>query len=93
MFAAEGEGIVYATGKYFFNLRQGCDKFNVGAFIGAGGGSGDSGLGAGFLLGYKTVSNKRVLLDIGLGVGRGGGDIETIPYFKFNLGYRFELKK
>ncbi len=93
VFAAEGGGLVYATGKYFFSPRQGCDKFNVGAFIGGGGGDGDTALGVGFLLGYKAVSSKRVLLDMALGAGRGSGGLEVFPYFKFNLGYRFQLKK
>ncbi|MBI1227893.1 MAG: hypothetical protein GC192_21855 [Bacteroidetes bacterium] len=94
-FAGEDVGLGWATCKYFFNPNRGCDKFNIGAFVGAGaGGSGDVGGGIGFLLGYKAVSPKNVIFDMGLGLGRGfGGDIYVFPYYKLNFGYRFTLKK
>ena len=48
------------------------------------------------MVGYKALSKKRVVFEIGGGVGRAFGsdsDIEAIPYFNLNLGYRFLSQK
>ena len=74
------------SGKYYFDPSKGIDKFHVGAFEGV-----HESIGIGFLVGYKLVSRKNVLFEVGLGVGRGFDDT-VIGYGKLHLGYRFEKK-
>lgn len=78
---------VSLSAKYYFNPDKGIDKFHVGAFVGAA----ESAPGLGFLLGYKWVSNKNILFELGLGVGRSLDD-GVIGYGKFHMGYRFGKK-
>ncbi len=100
VFAGRGGGAIFVTGKHFFNPKFGCDKFNFGFFFGVGGSNTldgrDNGnnAGVGFLFGYKAVSSKKVLFDMAFGGGRGFGESgELIGYLRFNVGYRFGLKK
>ncbi len=74
------------SGKYYFEPARGIDKFHVGAFIGI-----QEAIGVGFLLGYKWLSRKNVIFEIGAGVGRSFDD-GVIGYGKLHLGYRFEKK-
>ena len=64
-----GEGaLVWLSGKYYLNPRNGLDRFHLGLFSGAATGYSP---GLGFLLGTKTVSkSNRVLFEFGLGAGR-----------------------
>lgn len=73
--------------KYYFNPEKGIDKFHVGAFVGAQ----ESAPGLGFLLGYKWVSTKNIIFELGAGLGRSFDD-EVLGYGKFHLGYRFGKK-
>jgi hypothetical protein len=94
--AGEGGGAIYLTGKHFFNPKYGCDKFNIGAFVGGGGAvnENDGQVGVGFLFGYKAVSRKKIVFDMAFGGGRGIGEgADVIGYLRFNIGYRFGLKK
>lgn len=74
------------SGKYYFEPERGIDKFHVGGFIGI-----NETIGVGFLLGYKWVSRKNVIFEIGAGVGRSFDD-GVIGYGRLHLGYRFEKK-
>ncbi len=74
------------SGKYYFEPVKGIDRFHVGAFIGI-----QETVGIGFLLGYKWVSQKNVIFELGIGVGRSFDD-GVIGYGKLHLGYRFEKK-
>ncbi|HFA49270.1 MAG TPA: hypothetical protein ENJ95_09660 [Bacteroidetes bacterium] len=90
--AAGGDlAFAYLSGKHYFNPKDICDGFNVGAFLGLYGDGSGSGEGAvGFFFGYKVVSQKNLVFETALGVGRGGGgEIDVVPYFKLHLGYRF----
>jgi len=80
----DGDGGAYLTAKYYFNPQQGTDRFHVGIFTGAVAGTG---IGLGFMLGTKIVSEKGVLFDVGLGLGRATDGI--LPYGKLAVGYRF----
>ena len=81
----------YGAGKYYFNPREGADRFYIGAF--AGGGT-DLGGGVGFLLGQKWLSTKGVSFELAIGVGRSfGGDFDVIPYGKLAVGYRLGEKR
>ena len=75
------------SAKYYFNPGSSIDRFHVGAFIGAA----ESAPGLGFLLGYKLVSRKNILFELGAGIGRSLDD-SGIGYFKFHIGYRFGKK-
>jgi len=85
----DGEGFVFLLGKYYFNTREGLDRFNAGVFLGAG----SPGAGVGFHVGQKIVSTKGLIFEFGIGAGRGFGDVPFIPYFKLDFGYRFKKKK
>lgn len=71
------------SGKFYFDPQKGIDRFHVGAFIGDLQGS----VGLGFLVGTKIVSKKRILFEIGVGIGRTLDD-GVIGYGKLHLGYR-----
>ncbi len=86
LFAAEGGLLLTVAGKHYLSPKRGADRFNIGLFLG---GASELGAGGGFLFGYKAVSEKNLLFDIGLGVGRTIGGEGIIPYFKINFGYRF----
>ncbi len=88
MFAGEGGFYGTLAGKYYLKPKTRADGFHIGLFTGAGS---DIGLGGGFLGGYKLISNKGILFEFGLGIGR-GVDI-TVPYGKLHVGYRFNRKK
>ncbi len=74
------------SGKYYFEPEKGIDKFHVGVFVGI-----QESVGVGFLAGYKLVSRKNVIFEVGLGIGRSFDD-GVIGYGKLHLGYRFEKK-
>ena len=76
------------SGKYYFDPREGIDRFHIGIFAG---GITENGVGGGFLAGYKWVSSKRIVFEAGVGVGRtfDGG---ITGYGKLHLGYRFAKK-
>jgi hypothetical protein len=80
LLAAEDAFLMYAVGKHYFNPKNGCDKFNMGAYVGGSGTNGYNGFGLGFLFGYKAVSSKKVIFEIALGGGRDfTGDISFCP--------------
>lgn len=82
----EGKGLgLAALGKYYFNPSEdGLDRFNVGAYtnyktiaLTADADANESipdgsrkALSAGIYLGYKSVSKRNIVFDIGFGVGR-----------------------
>jgi hypothetical protein len=82
----------YLSGRFYLNPQKGADRFFVGGFAGYVGVDGESGVGAGFLLGTKVVSSKgNVVFDIAIGLGR-ATTISVIPYGALNVGYRFNSK-
>ncbi|HMX38702.1 MAG TPA: hypothetical protein PKD78_00180 [Saprospiraceae bacterium] len=93
LFTVDGFGFLYATGKYYLSPKYGADRFHVGAFLGSAFGDGEGNVGIGFMAGYKVMSPKRLIFEIGAGVGRGfageDDDLSVLPYFNLNLGYRF----
>ncbi len=92
--AAEGLYAIYASGKFYFNPKNGADRLYVGSFLGSAGGEGRSGYGLGFFVGYKVVSVQKLSFDVAYGIGRDfSDDIGLLPYFKANVGYRFGLKE
>ena len=82
--------LAYVSGKHYFNPKVGGDGFFLGAFAG-GILSDETSIGAGFFLGKKWLSSKNVLLDIGIGLGRGSDGL--LPYAKLHVGYRFRSKQ
>jgi len=82
----KGQGLgIAALGKYYFNPSEdGLDKFNVGAYTNYKTIALDAkedademlpdgsrkALSAGLYLGYKSVSKRNIVFDIGFGVGR-----------------------
>lgn len=66
LLAAEGGFGLYANGSYYLNSKRGHDGFKIGFFVG---GFTNGGVGPGFSFGYKTVSEKGLLFDVGLGLG------------------------
>lgn len=87
------EGVLFDVGvRYYFNPSdKKCDKFFVAGFLGGGT---DYGLGPGFGTGYKWLSRRNLIFEIGIGVGRAyGSDIEEVyPWGRLHLGYRFGPK-
>ncbi|MCB0522875.1 MAG: hypothetical protein R3A50_01935 [Saprospiraceae bacterium] len=77
------------SGKYYFNPKTRIDGFHIGAFLGGGT---DTGVGLGFLLGYKLLSRNNVVFEVGAGVGRGIED-SILGYGKLHVGYRFGERK
>lgn len=77
------------SGKYYFNPEKRIDKFHVGVFLGVQ----NTAPGLGFLIGYKWVSSKNVVFELGGGIGRSLDGEDVLGYFKFHLGYRFNRKK
>lgn len=98
----------YANAKHYFNPLSDAKMFYVGMFL--GGRSIESNIflgienrtintyGGGFMLGYKLVSRKSFIVDVGGGLGRGFsnkvsnavGTYEiSLFYFRANVGYRF----
>lgn len=75
------------SAKYYFDPAKGIDKFHVGIFAGVQ----ESAPGLGFLIGYKWVSRKNIVFEIGAGIGR-SFDGGALGYGKFHLGYRFPKK-
>ena len=82
---------VRVAGKYYFGPEDGCDKFYAGLYLGPRSFSvkdddGDafdfgykvSAFTAGLLGGFKWVSRKNIIFEIGIGAGRAFG--ETIEY-------------
>jgi hypothetical protein len=74
------------SGKYYFQPKRGLDGFHIGAFAGNLGDEDSFGLG--FLAGFKAVSLKRVVFEVGLGVGRSFISYGAIGYGKLHVGYR-----
>lgn len=74
------------SGKYYFDPVRGIDKFHVGLFMGV-----QEVPGIGFLAGYKFLSRKNVVFELGLGIGR-SFDGGAVGYGKVHLGYRFNKK-
>ncbi len=85
----DGDFALFGIGKYYMNPNLGADRFYIGGFLGA---IADEGAAIGFLAGYKWVSRQGINFEFALGVGRGGGDIEVVPYGKLTVGYRFSKK-
>lgn len=71
-------------GKYYFNPNKGCDKWNIGPYIKYGQATGKgtdkstnssyevnrTRFSVGFYTGYKWVSRKNIVFEIGFGIGR-----------------------
>ena len=91
LLAAEGGALLNVNGRYYLNPKRGYDGFNIGIFVGGGI---DLGVGPGFSLGYKNVSERGVLFDVGFGLGRSLSNEWSgpLPYAKLNFGYRFQKK-
>ncbi len=85
VYFAGGGGALIVSAKYYFNPKEGLDRFHAGIYTGI---IPEAGAGIGFLAGTKIVSQKNILFEIGLGVGRTfeGG---FLPYAKLHIGYRF----
>lgn len=67
--------------------RYGNDGFYIGSFIALG-----DFAGIGFLGGYKIITQRKIMAEVGFGIGRnfGGKFGETvIPWGRLNVGYRF----
>lgn len=75
------------SGKYYFNPKTSIDRFHIGVFTGNLGG--EQTFGIGFLAGYKVVSAKNILFEIGLGAGRSFNGESILGYGKLHIGYRF----
>ncbi|MFN8280186.1 MAG: DUF3575 domain-containing protein [Saprospiraceae bacterium] len=82
----------YAGGVYRYYFKPSAklnDRFFLCALVGAS----DFGVGPGFGLGYKWVSRRNILLDLGIGIGRYFGnevdDQEAFPWGRLHIGYRF----
>jgi len=91
----QGIGIFYVNGKHYFNPRKGADRFLLGSFAGTIGeiGENDNGAGIGFMFGYKWVSRKNITFEWTGGIGRDfTGNFGILPYYKINIGYRFNQK-
>jgi hypothetical protein len=92
--ATSDGGWAYLAGKLYFSPKVRADGFHIGGFTGIFGDGYDSSGGVGFFAGYKAVSRKNVIFEVGLGLGRAfSDDIGALPYAKFHLGYRFTRKK
>lgn len=90
LLTAEGVAVVNLNARYYLNTKLGHDGFNIGFFVG---GATELGVGPGFSFGYKTVSPRGLLFDVGLGLGRSlTNDIGALPYGKLNFGYRFQTE-
>lgn len=79
--------VAFLIGKYYLNPKIGADRFHIGVFA-----SYIEDFGVGFMLGYKLVSNQKVIFELGGGIGRALSELEAIPYLNFNIGYRFYTK-
>ncbi len=91
----QGIGVFYLNGKHYFRPRKGADRFLIGTFLGTAGElDGDSGgAGLGFMFGYKWVSRRNITFEWTGGIGRDfTGDFGFLPYYKLNIGYRFNQK-
>ncbi|WP_282775876.1 DUF3575 domain-containing protein [Phaeodactylibacter xiamenensis] len=83
--------VVNASARYYLDPKRGYDRFYLGLL--AGGATNGFSLGAGFSLGYKIISEKRIFLDVATGAGRTlTGDGDAWPYGKLNIGYRFQKR-
>ncbi|MEZ4925007.1 MAG: hypothetical protein R3A50_01930 [Saprospiraceae bacterium] len=74
--------------KYYFNPKGKIDRFHVGSFMGTGS---ELNLALGALIGYKFVSRKNIIFEIGFGLGQDLiKKVEAVTvYGKFHIGYRF----
>jgi hypothetical protein len=90
-YLGEYGGLLYLTGRYYFNENYGADRLFVGPFLGSLLVSDEGALAFGFLTGYKVMSKKRVGLDLGVGLGR-ATNIGVLPYAVLNISYRFKSK-
>jgi|SRR5699024_1087735 len=69
---------IRALGKYYFKPEKGTDKFHIGPYARVGYNSinfskdkvGNFRFAIGFYVGYKWVSQKNIIFEIGLGIGR-----------------------
>ena len=112
---------VGAIGKYYFGPKNGCDKWHVGPYVKFGTGTAKFtdtttgtnvsssikrvSLGVGLYGGYKVVSAKNIVFDIGFGMGRnfinkwswedGSTSTTDLPFLDYDfigklaVGYRF----
>ncbi|MBK9631497.1 MAG: hypothetical protein IPO62_10605 [Saprospiraceae bacterium] len=79
---------------YFKNTARGFDRWYCSAFAVGASFDGDNEIGIGFGGGYKYVSHKNIIFEIGLGIARGFIQDESfIPTGKLHLGYRFKGKE
>lgn len=90
IYAAADGGVVFGSAKYYLIPKYGADRFHVGAFLSQP--FEEDRVGIGFLIGYKLVSKKRIVFEVGLGAGRLIGDSSSYDftgYGNLNIGYRF----
>ncbi len=106
-------------GKYYFNPKKGCDKWNIGPYVKFGQADGKgtdkanntsyevsrTRFAVGFYSGYKWVSAKNIVFEMGFGIGRlfvnkyksddGTLNLDNFPILNIDLtgkiaiGYRF----
>jgi hypothetical protein len=97
----------YGTAKFHpFSTEKGSNRFYIGVFSGQSSykdynyykptlSRTVTQVGVGFMAGYKAVSRRNIVFDLGIGLGKGWGSddwIQLLPYLKINLGYRFNVK-
>jgi hypothetical protein len=107
---------VGAIGKYYFNPDKGTDKFWAGLYLRGGGSTSKTSgstnesfsnrrMSAGLALGYKWVSRKNIVFELGFGAGRalinkfevesGSVNLAEVPLLnidilgRISVGYRF----
>lgn len=85
-------------GKYYFNPEDGCDKWNIGPYIKYGSATlkyndgntdhkvSSTRLAVGFYTGYKWVSRKNVVFELGFGVGKAFVNKYTTDDSTVNIG-------
>lgn len=106
-FLGNKKSMFYANAKHYFNPFGEAKRYYVGVFAGVhnhqnwnffdNNNEMISDFGGGFIGGYKLVSRKNIVLDVALGAGRAfsenSSEINLMPYWKLNLGYKFTTPK
>ena len=89
LYFIDGSGGGNVSAKYYLTPNYGLDQFHIGGFVGAR----EEAVGVGFLIGYKWISRKNILFEIGAGLGRSfTEDDYLLGYGKLHMGYRFGKK-
>jgi len=86
-----GGGGILLHGKYYFRPDYGNDKVYISLITGGIFADDTNAAAFGFGVGYKWIGKRNILFEIGLGVGRGTGDLNFgVPYGRLMVGYRFK---